>query len=300
MGSERRLERHPGARAAGATRTRRSIAHRRSFVERNRGTILAVVGVAVIGALIVIAVLQAANAGETTANAPSTPADPAVVDAVTTLPASLFDDVGPGTAGNPPRAVPDAAVAGDGSVKPELLFVSGEFCPFCASERWPLVIALSRFGSFEGLSATRSAADDIHPNTATLSFYGSTYESSYLTFDAVEMYSNQRTANGYAPLQQLTGEQAAIYNQYSPGGGIPFLYIDGEYILSGTNYSLELLAGLNWSQIAAAIEQPGSRISDAVVGSANLLTAAICRTTDGQPGEVCQSPGVQQAAALLP
>ena len=54
------------------------------------------------------------------------------------------------------------------------------------------------------------------------------------------------------------------------------------------------------SIIAEEIQQADSATAQAIVGSANMLTAAICQTTDGQPGEVCQSAGVQQAADMLP
>jgi hypothetical protein len=256
----------------------------------------------VVGALIVIAALQASDPNETASSAPSEPADPALVSAITTLPQSLFDSIGRGTASNPPHRV-SAGSSGSGSgpqAAPELLFVGGEFCPFCAAERWPLVIALSRFGRFEDLSVTRSAADDAYPNTATLSFYGSSYESPYISFEAVELYGNQRSGSGFAPLEELTSAQSSIYERFNPGGGIPFLYIDGQYILQGANFSPDLLAGLDWSQIAAEIEQKDSPIARAVIGSANILTAAICQTTDGQPGEVCQSEGVVQAADMLP
>ena len=38
-----------------------------------------------------------------------------------------------------------------GKKKPELLYIGAEYCPYCAASRWPLIIALSRFGTFKGL-----------------------------------------------------------------------------------------------------------------------------------------------------
>jgi hypothetical protein len=276
---------------------------RRSLIERNRTAIFSITAVATIGALIFIAVLQAG--GDNTSSPPAAPgvqADPAVVSAITSLAPSLMDAVGKGSAANPPaRTSSTGGATGSGpQTKPYLLFVGGEFCPFCASERWPLIIALSRFGKFEGLTETRSAAADVHPNTASLSFFGSTYESPYLTFEAVELYSNERSGSGYAPLETLSTDQSAIYTRFNPGGGIPFFYIDGLYVMQGANYGPDTLAGLDWAQIAAAIQQPDSKVSKAIVGSANLLTAAICKTTGGQPGEVCDAAGVQQASGMLP
>jgi hypothetical protein len=40
--------------------------------------------------------------------------------------------------------------------KPEVLYVATEFCPYCVAENWALIVALSRFGSFSGLSTSRS------------------------------------------------------------------------------------------------------------------------------------------------
>ena len=41
-------------------------------------------------------------------------------------------------------------------------------------------------------------------------------------------------------------------------------------------------------------------IAKGAVGSANVITGAICRATDDQPAKVCNAKAVQQAAAALP
>ena len=64
--------------------------------------------------------------------------------------------------------------------KPRVLYVGAEYCPYCAAQRWAVAAALSRFGTFADLSETASATDDIHPDTATLSFHGSSYTSEYV------------------------------------------------------------------------------------------------------------------------
>ena len=51
-----------------------------------------------------------------------------------------------------PASIDAPALTADG--KPEVLYVGAEYCPFCAAERWPVVVALSRFGTWSGLSAT--------------------------------------------------------------------------------------------------------------------------------------------------
>src|SRR5256885_14415418 len=74
----------------------------------------------------------------------------AVVSSITGLPASEFDTVGQGTANNLIKPISGAALKGPNG-KPEGFYYGAEFCPYCAAQRWPLVIALSRFGTFAGL-----------------------------------------------------------------------------------------------------------------------------------------------------
>jgi hypothetical protein len=76
--------------------------------------------------------------------------------------------------------------------KPEVLYVGAGFCPYCAALRWPLIVALSRFGSFSGLTPDRSAITagsgqrEPYPATPTWTFHGSSYASKYLVFTPVE------------------------------------------------------------------------------------------------------------------
>ena len=70
------------------------------------------------------------------------------------------------------------------------MFVSEESCPFCAAERWPLTVALSHFGTWSQLGVTKSAATDVYPDTATLSFRTAGYHSSQLTLRTTELADN--------------------------------------------------------------------------------------------------------------
>ena len=90
--------------------------------------------------------------------------------------------------------------------KPEILYIGAEYCPFCAAERWALVMALSKFGTFTGLKGTSSSAIDTNPSTPTFSFYGSTYKSPYISFVPVELQTNTYSASlgTYPTLQTPT------------------------------------------------------------------------------------------------
>ena len=81
-----------------------------------------------------------------------------------------------------------------------MLYEGAEYCPFCAAERWAMVMALSKFGTFWGLKLTNSSVSDFAPDTATFSFYGSTYTSKYLAFKPVELATNEPAASSTASM----------------------------------------------------------------------------------------------------
>ena len=66
------------------------------------------------------------------------------------------------------------------------------------------------------------------------------------------------------------------------------------------SYNPPILAGMSMQQIAAAMRNPSSPICQAILGTANNVTAAICQDTNGEPASVCSSPGVMAAAKHLP
>jgi hypothetical protein len=51
--------------------------------------------------------------------------------------------------------------------------------------------------------------------------------------------------------------------------------------------------------VAAALNNPSSPIAKGVDGAANLITAAICKTMNHQPANVCTSAGVTAANGAL-
>jgi thiol-disulfide isomerase/thioredoxin len=184
--------------------------------------------------------------------------------------------------------------------KPEVLYMGGEYCPYCAAERWAIAAALGRFGVLSGTGFIHSSATDAYPDTPTLSFYKSSYISKYLAFVPVEWYSekpDQATATGYAYLQQPTPQQAALFDRY--GGSFPFVDVGNRYLVPQAQYLPSALAGLNWAQVAAAMREPSSPVAKDIDGAANMITAAICKLTHGQPASVCRSAGVSAASASI-
>ena len=210
-----------------------------------------------------------------------------VISQITSLPASEFDTIGQGTANNLLRPISGTPLSG-ASGKPEVFYLGGEFCPFCGAQRWPLIIALSRFGTFSGLKASASAADIEFPNTPTFTFHGATYTSQYIDFRGLETTDRDRNA-----LDKPTAAEDQLFTKYDPQGTIPFVDIGNRYAFTGAMYSPEALAGQSWQAVADELKDPTSVQARAIVGSANLLTAAICKITSDQPAAVCSSATIQ-------
>jgi Domain of unknown function (DUF929) len=272
-------------RGAGAPQPKgnRGVAPRRSQL----WLLVGVVAIVVVAAL-VVAVVSNSNGSSSSDNTAATnsPAEAAaVVKTLAAVPAAVLQQVGLGT-GQAPQSVSGTAIAVDG--KPEVLYVGAEFCPFCAAERWPLFVAMSRFGTFADVGITHSSGSDVYPNTPTLAFHGSTYTSDYLAFTPVETKTNQPDGSGgYTDLDTLTAEQEAIVKELSPGGGIPFVDLGGRFLISGASYDPGLLKGLSAQQIADELSSPSSDVAKAVLGTANAITAALCELTNKQPAAVC-------------
>lgn len=121
-------------------------------------------------------------------------ANVAVVGEVTSVPAAALNAVGAGSVSALPAAITGAPLTANG--KPRVLYVGAEYCPYCAAERWAVVVALSRFGTFANLGQTASSPSDVYPSTATLTFHGASYTSNNLAFTGAETQSNQVVNGG--------------------------------------------------------------------------------------------------------
>jgi hypothetical protein len=257
------------------------------------------------GAVIVVIALAlvATLASKPKAAKKAAPAPHALLAKVTSVPASVFAQVGSGAAIAAPKKITAPALTEAG--KPLILYVGAEYCPFCATERWPMVVALSRFGTFSNLKTTQSSSTDSYPNTPTFSFHGAVYRSQWISFTGVELETNQRQGDGYAPLDKLTPAQEQIFGTYdappytSSQGGIPFVDFGGKFIISGVSYDPGVLSGKSATQIAAALSDPTSAIAEGVIGTADNLTAAICALTGNQPAAVCTTSTITAIEAKL-
>jgi hypothetical protein len=289
MGKAERLRQHSVRQKIAAQQA----AARRSEIRRRATIAGASVAVVLVLAIVVIVVSL------TRSPAPASPtqgvAVPAVARETGTVPAATYNEVGAGTAGglNPITGEPELTAGG----KPELLYMGGEFCPYCAAERWVIAAAVSRFGELAGLRFIHSSPLDSYPNTPTLTFADARYTSRYLQFVPVEWYGEKpdpATPLQHVYFQHPTQQEVTLFAKYA-GGAIPFVDIGNRYVLPDTQYVPSALAGLSWAQVAAAMHNPASAVGKDIDGATNVMTAAICRLTKNQPAGVCDSAGVTAA-----
>lgn len=291
----------PGPAPARATGTARPRGRpRRPTARRRRLHRASWVAIGVVGTVVAVFVLMAITRERDDTDRGR--ASPGSIERLTSISAATLEQVGvpprPSNVNPLPPGTPP--VAHDG--KPVVLYYGAEYCPYCAVQRWPMVVALSRFGTFEGLRSTTSPPPPAAlPNTPTVTFHGSTYTSEYLVFSAVE--TEDRFGR---PLGTPTELQRRLFDTYNveritgSSGAIPFVMIGNRYAWVGSQYDPGVLEGKTFDQIVTALQDPSTEIAKTIGGTANLITAMICELTEGQPAEVCASEAIAKAQAALP
>jgi thiol-disulfide isomerase/thioredoxin len=175
--------------------------------------------------------------------------------------------------------------------KPLVFFMGAEWCPFCASERWALVEATSRFGKWSGLSELNSRmGQDYFPSLPTYDLSRPTYTSDYLSVRHKEV----ATVEG-APLQKLGSFEQRLVDEYDKLGSVPFLFAagpPGRYTVE-LAYSPGLLDGQSFvslrNEVAAGAPTPAV---EAIGGEADAITALICKLDGRQPASVCAKASI--------
>ena len=296
MGKASRIKQQSAREKIAAQRAAAQKLERRNRLLITGGSTLLVL--VIVGAFIAVKLSQGSST-PSASSAGRTALPASVVSQVTNVPASTLDKVGKGAAAPSPTLLgPGSGAALTSNGKPEMLYIGAEFCPYCAAMRWSMAIALSRFGSFTTpLQGIHSSSTDTDPNTATLTFYKAAYASKYLNFTPVE-----NLTVSHALLQNPTKEQNALWAKYEPDPntrGYPFIDFGNKLVLKGPIYDPKVLAGMSWSQIAAALHDPSSTVSQNVVGAANYITGAICKMTNNQPSDVCSSKAVTAVQSSL-
>ena len=194
-----------------------------------------------------------------------------------------------------PFPVSGTRLTSDG--KPEVLYVGNGYCPYCAAENWALIVALSRFGTFSGLSTSRSPLFENVPPIDSWTFYRSSYASPYLAFVPVETASNvlvspksnPSVAASYRKLQRLTPTEQAVFTMFDQPKLTPFLDFGGQAEQLGSQVQASALAHLTWSEIAADLRRPQTPAGMTILTAVDSLTAELCQLTADRPAAVCRS-----------
>jgi hypothetical protein len=257
------------------------------------------VGIVAVVLIIIVVINQFGGTGNANKN---NPLSATVTSAVLHPSSSVIESVGSGKqSGELARLPGDKVLTGPGA-KPLIVYVGAEYCPFCAAERWVITYWLSQFGTFKGLTEIQSSSTDVYPDTDTFTFYKSSYTSPYVDFSTTELYDRSQNT-----LQTPTTQVANLFTTYdqppytAEAQGYPFIDIAGLYALYNTSYSPQLLrtstatsaAALTWDQIATKLKDPTDPVTIAIVGNANILTAATCIATGDMPASVCSTPTIQ-------
>ena len=273
--------------------------------------------VLIVGALVIVKISKGGVASPTQ-GWQATSAE--TVTALTTVPQSVFDTIG---ITSPIESVTTPEVhlsepqltytdAKTGTKLPGVYYFGSEYCPFCAAQRWPTIVALARFGTFASLGNTSSSSTDVYPSTPSFTFTKATYSSPYIALHTIEEYSNVPSANGqgYVLLHKPTAEESAIIKKYDTptyfptmnaqyAGSIPFFSIGNRIMWAGASISPSAFQGQVRDDIAKNLTDTTNPITQGVIASANYITAAICSQTGQQPGKVCNSKGVLAAKKAL-
>jgi len=256
------------------------------------GIVAVVLVVVIVAVLVVVKVAgggsgSGSGAGGDQASPPAgTPVPAATLAKLQSIPLSTLTAAPTSGVVTSPQSVNGQALTADG--KAQMLFIGAEFCPHCAAERWPLYIALSKFGTFSPQPGRIHSANE-DGDVPTLTFYGTTYSSPYFTFTPVEVYTNKLQGDGYAPLQTPTQAQLSLW-QSANGGSFPFVDFGGKKVLPSAQYLFTPLQSLPFSTVAAQVGNNSTQIGADIDASAAQLITTICGSlTHDQPSDVCSA-----------
>jgi len=297
-----------GPSGKGAARPNKTIAARppQRFSPSTMAFVAVGLVVVIILVFVVIKITGGSSKNNTNTAAPTlSPAPASLVGEVTGVPASIVNTVGTGSGVIAPTVLSGQPALTSGG-HPEVLFIGAEFCPYCAAERWAMINAFSRFGTWSGLNETTSSPWDSPPAISTFSFVDAKLSSQYLTFVPVEHETNDTSGlDTRKALEPLTTAQGNLWTNYSSklglqGTGYPFVDFGNKVFVTGPSYNpATILAGLSQNEIAGKLANASDPVTQAIVGTANYLTAAVCSLTHDQPAAVCSAAGVKKAAGAM-
>ena len=268
-----------------------------------------IMAIALLGTLVLVRDNYSPPSSPTTETFNAAPSS--LVSAVAAVPPAVYDAVGVSSPDSPVTPLRSTTKGGDapmwmatvngGAPEPVVFFYGAEFAPYAAAERWPLVLALSRFGTFDRLGLVQSSTTTAFADISTFTFYKAYYSSKYVILEPVERYSSLNpTGAKYLNLQTPDVRQRAAVSGYaSSATTFPLLDVANRWVLNGAAFSPGVLMGLSQDEIAGDLSSVASPLTQAVISAANEITASICAADGQKPANVCASRGVLAADAAL-
>jgi Domain of unknown function (DUF929) len=289
----------------GPPAARRDESPKKRPIWRRPSTFLVLVTAAVVVAGITVGVVRAHGPGQQPAAGDTAASDGAasLLQEINGISPAVVRAVGSGGLHDQLQSLGTTPILEDSATKkPIVFFVASEACPDCAAQRWPLVLALARFGTFSHLPLIALDAGTSSPALATFTFAGAAYTSPYIVFSGAELKDltgKQLQSLGTAG-QQLVGQyDAPPYVAANTAGFIPWLDIANRFAMQGSSYSPAVIGNLDWGHVVTRFSNAGDPVTKAIVGSANYITAAICSVTSMQPSSVCTAAPIASMAANI-
>jgi Domain of unknown function (DUF929) len=275
-----------GRPAPGRPAQGRQVAYQRQ--RRQRQFLFGGIGgvVIIVVALVLVYTLSSGGSGGSDATPPASPSVLAAIEGVS--PASMAAQAKADPPTSPPVPISNgASLTEDG--KPKIVYIGAEYCPYCGGERWAMIMALSKFGTFTGLKQITSSSTDDPTSIPSFSFVGSTYTSKYIVWDPTETQTVT-----HATLQTPTKANATLENKYdnppyTSQGGIPFIDFANKWVIDGASYDVTPLQHLSHDTVAAAASSGSTKYGSDIQSVAGYMVSRICSLTGGKPGNVCSS-----------
>jgi hypothetical protein len=200
---------------------------------------------------------------------------------LTTLEQLSFASYGPSGVSMLSDVKPNTGIPFTAGGKPVVVYIGADYCPYCAIQRWSLIMALMRFGNFSNLSYMASSPSE--GDYPTFTFHNSSYTSKYLVFHGYEQENRNYQAQDTVP-----SNYTSLFEQYK--SYYPFTNFGNKYAISGAMADPGPLGGQNWAGVFKDIST-GTTVGTQIKEAANVMTAVICKLTGDQPSSVCnQSP----------
>ena len=174
-----------------------------------------------------------------------------------------------------------------------VFFMGAEFCPYCAAERWAIVRSLQKFGQWDGLKQTISAArDEPFLNLPTYDFTKATYTSPHIEFVPREIKDRE-----FRPLQKLLKTEEKLLRKFNPKKEIPFLLVGGRFAQIGSGFAPKIFIGHTFRQTETELKKVESEIRKTIDDEANIISVLLC--VSGLPSELCKETGTAELVAQV-